>query len=144
MPVWPTGAGPSCATACPACTGWWSLGRCLRHARQPTMDFFLSRWEIGPDVDVELLEDLGWERLGDEERRELLTRFAHMLVDYMRAHSTAESLVRAYAAGEYRGSFIRKELKKAFNRETERLGLENKGMHREPSHESTSTLPDGT
>ena len=23
MPVWPTGAGPSCATACPACTGWW-------------------------------------------------------------------------------------------------------------------------
>lgn len=67
-----------------------------------------------------------------------------MLVDYMRAHSTAESLVRAYVAGEYRGSFIRKELKKAFNRETERLGLENKGMHREPPHESTSTLPDGT
>ena len=23
VPVWPTGAGPSCATACPACTGWW-------------------------------------------------------------------------------------------------------------------------
>ena len=106
--------------------------------------FFLSGWEIAPDVGVELLEDLGWERLGDEERRELLTRFAHMLVDYMRAHSTAESLVRAYAAGEYREAFIRKELKKAFNRETERLGLENKGARREPPYESTITLPDGT
>ena len=106
--------------------------------------FFLSGWEIAPDVGVELLEDLGWERLGDEERRELLTRLAHMLVDYMRAHSTAESLVRAYAAGEYREAFIRKELKKAFNRETERLGLENKGARREPPYESTITLPDGT
>ena len=108
------------------------------------MDFFLSRWEIGPDVDVELLEDLGWERLGDEERRELLTRFAHMLVDYMRAHSTAESLVRAYAAGEYRGSFVLKELQEAFDRETERLGLENKGAYPEPPREPSSTLPDGT
>ena len=106
--------------------------------------FFLSGWEIAPDVGVELLEDLGWERLGDEERRELLTRFAHMLVDYMRAHSTAESLVRAYAAGEYRGSFVLKELQKAFDRETERLGLENKGARREPPYESTITLPDGT
>ena len=105
---------------------------------------FLANWEIGPDVDVGMLEDLGWERLGDEERRELLTRFAHMLVDYMRAHSTAESLVRAYAAGEYCGSFVLKELQEAFNRETERLGLENKGAHPEPPHESTSTLPDGT
>ena len=106
--------------------------------------FFLSGWEIAPDVGVELLEDLGWERLGDEERRELLTRLAHMLVDYMRAHSTAESLVRAYAAGEYRGSFVLKELQKAFDRETERLGLENKGARREPPRESTITLPDGT
>ena len=62
----------------------------------------------------------------------------------MRAHSTAESLVRAYAAGEYRPSFIRAELQKAFDRETERLGLENKGARREPPRESTITLPDGT
>lgn len=105
---------------------------------------FLANWEIGPDVDVGMLEDMGWERLGDEERRELLTRFAHMLIDYMRTHSTAESLVRAYAAGEYRPSFIRTELQKAFDRETERLGLENKGARREPPRESSITFPDGT
>lgn len=74
-----------------------------------------------------MLEDLGCAQLDDERRRELLTRFACMLVDYLHSHSTAEALVRAYVAGEYRSSFLRKELQWTFDREVVRLGLGNKG-----------------
>ena len=76
---------------------------------------------------IQMFEDLGSAQLDDERRRELLTRFACMLVDYLHSHFTAEALVRAYAAGEYRSSFLRKELQWAFDREVVRLGLGDKG-----------------
>ena len=88
---------------------------------------FSPDWSIDPNVNIQMLEDLGSAQLDDERRRELLTRFACMLVDYLHSHSTAEALVRAYAAGEYRSSFLRKELQWAFDREVVRLGLGNKG-----------------
>ena len=88
---------------------------------------FSPDWNIDPNVNIQMLEDLGCAQLGDERRRELLARFACMLVDYLHSHSTAEALVRAYAAGEYRSSFLRRELRWAFDREVVRLGLGNKG-----------------
>ena len=88
---------------------------------------FSPDWNIDPNVNIQMLEDLGCAQLDDERRRELLARFACMLVDYLHSHSTAEALVRAYAAGEYRSSFLRKELQWAFDREVVRLGLGNKG-----------------
>ena len=88
---------------------------------------FSPDWNIDSNVNIQMLEDLGCAQLDDERRRELLTRFACMLVDYLHSHSTAEALVRAYVAGEYRSSFLRKELQWAFEREVVRLGLGNKG-----------------
>ena len=88
---------------------------------------FSPDWNVDPNVNTQMLEDLGCAQLDDERRRELLTRFACMLVDYLHSHSTAEALVRAYAAGEYRSSFLRKELQWAFDREVVRLGLGDKG-----------------
>lgn len=81
------------------------------------------RLPLGVECDVESVENCGNGVYSDQERLALFQVIGDALGEYITTHSSEESLVKAYANGDYNTAFIHPSLKPAFDQRLEAVGI---------------------